>query len=51
MNPNLLEKIEQYRKKMINLTTNHPFTSNAVVQTSKKLDEYLNQLQKSNLKY
>lgn len=51
MSQNLVEKIEYYRSMMMNLTTNHPFTSNAVIQASQKLDEYLNQLQKSKLKY
>lgn len=41
----LFEKIEQCRVEMITLGSSHKLTSDAVVQSSKQLDELLNEYQ------
>jgi hypothetical protein len=41
----LLKKIEQCRKEMIALSSSNKLTSDAVVETSKKLDLLLNEYQ------
>ncbi|WP_156291614.1 aspartyl-phosphate phosphatase Spo0E family protein [Oceanobacillus salinisoli] len=42
----LLEKIEECREEMILLSDNHDLTSEAVISSSMKLDELINQYQK-----
>ncbi|SHF73164.1 aspartyl-phosphate phosphatase Spo0E family protein [Ornithinibacillus halophilus] len=42
----LLKKIEKCRKEMIELSTTYGLTSKKVVQSSKKLDNLLNEYQK-----
>jgi Spo0E like sporulation regulatory protein len=45
----LLLQIEQCRKEMIALSDTYKLTSEAVVKTSKKLDNLLNQYQTNNI--
>ncbi|MUK89327.1 Spo0E family sporulation regulatory protein-aspartic acid phosphatase [Ornithinibacillus sp. L9] len=42
----LLKKIEKCRREMIALSFSHGLTSEAVVQTSKRLDALLNEYQR-----
>ncbi|SET81640.1 Spo0E like sporulation regulatory protein [Oceanobacillus limi] len=42
----LLKKIEKCRREMIALSISHGLTSEAVVQSSKRLDDLLNEYQK-----
>ncbi|MFD2759906.1 aspartyl-phosphate phosphatase Spo0E family protein [Lentibacillus juripiscarius] len=41
----LLKKIEQCRKEMLNMSSQYGLTSQAVIQSSQRLDELLNQYQ------
>ncbi|WP_373894739.1 Spo0E family sporulation regulatory protein-aspartic acid phosphatase [Virgibacillus natechei] len=41
----LLEKIEEYRQEMISLSHSHDLTSEAVIATSVKLDNLINDYQ------
>ncbi|MEN2467931.1 aspartyl-phosphate phosphatase Spo0E family protein [Ornithinibacillus sp. FSL M8-0202] len=45
----LLQEIEQCRKEMITLSNKYKLTSEVVVETSKKLDNLLNQYQLSDV--
>jgi Spo0E like sporulation regulatory protein len=45
MDKPLLQKIEQCRKEMIALSGSYKLTSDVVVETSKKLDNLLNEYQ------
>ncbi len=45
----LLQEIEQCRKEMITLSNKNKLTSEVVVETSKKLDNLLNQYQLSDV--
>ncbi|GGA78747.1 aspartyl-phosphate phosphatase Spo0E family protein [Ornithinibacillus halotolerans] len=45
MDKHLLEQIEECRKELIALSDNNKLTSKIVVETSKKLDDLLNEYQ------
>jgi hypothetical protein len=44
-NASLLKQIEQCRAEMITLSYSYPMTDDVVVQSSKRLDDLLNQYQ------